>query len=104
MVSLALRAGIKGDVITKHLRGIRCPSPAIGQGGAVLSCPDAIGIVLENYLRWKKTGEEVTAPVPLKEGRSALDNMIGACPECGGVIEHEGGCLVCRLCGFSKCL
>ena len=104
MVSLALRAGIKGDVIIKHLRGIRCPSPAIGPGGAILSCPDAIGIVLENYLRWKNTGEEITAPVPLKEGRSALDNMIGACPECGGAIEHEGGCLVCRLCGFSKCL
>ena len=69
----------------------------------MLSCPDAIGIVLEHYLRWKKVGEEAEV-VPLKEGRSDLDNLIGACPECGGVIEHEGGCLVCRLCGFSKCL
>jgi ribonucleoside-diphosphate reductase alpha chain len=28
----------------------------------------------------------------------------GACPECGsGAFEHEGGCAVCRSCGFSKC-
>jgi ribonucleoside-diphosphate reductase alpha chain len=27
----------------------------------------------------------------------------GACPDCGGAIEHEGGCTVCRLCGYSKC-
>ena len=27
----------------------------------------------------------------------------GACPDCGGAIEHEGGCMVCRACGYSKC-
>jgi len=25
------------------------------------------------------------------------------CPECGAEIEHEGGCAVCRSCGYSKC-
>ncbi len=25
------------------------------------------------------------------------------CPECGAVIEHEGGCVICRGCGFSHC-
>ncbi|WP_041606740.1 vitamin B12-dependent ribonucleotide reductase [Halothermothrix orenii] len=25
------------------------------------------------------------------------------CPECGYKLEHEGGCTVCRNCGFSKC-
>ena len=25
------------------------------------------------------------------------------CPECGARIEHEGGCVICRNCGFSKC-
>ncbi|MFA4920199.1 MAG: hypothetical protein WC581_13260 [Thermodesulfovibrionales bacterium] len=24
-------------------------------------------------------------------------------PECGGAIEHEGGCAVCHNCGFTKC-
>jgi uncharacterized Zn finger protein (UPF0148 family) len=31
--------------------------------------------------------------------------MLGeTCPECGATLEHEGGCNVCRICGYSKCL
>lgn len=30
-------------------------------------------------------------------------NAIHHCPECGGSVEHEGGCVICRNCGFSKC-
>ncbi len=30
-------------------------------------------------------------------------DMMGTCPECGSVISHEEGCLVCHSCGFSKC-
>jgi ribonucleoside-diphosphate reductase alpha chain len=26
-----------------------------------------------------------------------------ACPECGGTINHESGCVVCTHCGYSKC-
>lgn len=25
------------------------------------------------------------------------------CPECGNPIQHEGGCVICRNCGYSKC-
>ena len=25
------------------------------------------------------------------------------CPECGARLEHEGGCVICRNCGYSKC-
>jgi NAD-dependent deacetylase len=25
------------------------------------------------------------------------------CTECGSVLEHEGGCVICRNCGYSKC-
>ncbi len=25
------------------------------------------------------------------------------CPECGGVVEFEGGCVTCKECGWSKC-
>jgi len=30
-------------------------------------------------------------------------DLISGCPECGEKLEHEGGCVVCRNCGFSKC-
>ena len=39
---------------------------------------------------------EVDPPAP------TLATM-GSCPDCGGTVEHEGGCLVCRSCGFSRC-
>ncbi len=32
---------------------------------------------------------------------SELDDSF--CPECDGVLEHEGGCVICRNCGYSKC-
>ena len=99
MVSMSLRAGVKAETIVKHLRGIRCHSPAWENGGAVLSCPDAIGIVLERYLK-ARNGEQPAATHAMPDHR---DNLVGACPDCGGVIEHEGGCMVCHLCGYSRC-
>jgi len=33
------------------------------------------------------------------------DEMLtmSVCPECSSGLEHEGGCVVCRNCGYSKC-
>jgi ribonucleoside-diphosphate reductase alpha chain len=100
LVSVALRAGVKPESIIKHLRGTRCPAPAWQEGGIVLSCPDAIGIALEKYLHDKNgTGEKFI----FKE--HSEQKMLGeTCPECGTTLEHEGGCNVCRVCGYSKCL
>ena len=50
LISVSMRAGVDTDAIIKHLRGIRCPSPAWAQGGKVLSCADAVGIALEHFL------------------------------------------------------
>jgi ribonucleoside-diphosphate reductase alpha chain len=100
MISVSLRAGVDPRAIIKHLRGIRCPSPAWTQGGKVLSCADAVGIAMEHYLEWLETGAESTSVSKDVEG---LDGLTGACPECGSALEHESGCAVCRACGFSKC-
>lgn len=100
MVSVSLRAGVDAQAILKHLRGIRCPSPAWAQGGKVLSCADALGIALEHYLEWAETGQSSAA---VSKNEDQLVNLSGACPECGSSLEHESGCAVCRACGFSKC-
>jgi ribonucleoside-diphosphate reductase alpha chain len=88
LISLALRSGVKIDAIIKQITGIRCPSPIWQNGHQVLSCPDAIAKVLANVA-------QVEAPAPTM--------TMASCPDCGGAIEHESGCLVCRSCGFSKC-
>ena len=31
------------------------------------------------------------------------DSISAPCPECGSQMEHEGGCVICRACGYSKC-
>jgi ribonucleoside-diphosphate reductase alpha chain len=88
LISLALRSGVKVEAILKQISGIRCPSPIWQNGRMVLSCPDAIAQVIKNYTHICTTD---------------MPAMMGACPDCGGALEHEGGCLVCRSCGFSKC-
>ncbi len=100
MISVSLRAGVDPDAILKHLRGIRCPSPSWAEGGKVLSCADAVGIVMEHAVQYMETGQAATA---ITRNTDALDNLSGACPECGGSLEHESGCSVCRSCGYSKC-
>ncbi len=45
-----------------------------------------------------------TAARPTASG-AAADAALekGICPDCGAAIEHEGGCVICRNCGFSRC-
>lgn len=100
MISVSLRAGVDPQAIIKHLRGIRCPSPAWAEGGKVLSCADAVGIAMEHFLEWAETGAASTA---VSKNSDGLVNLAGACPECGSALEHESGCAVCRACGYSKC-
>jgi ribonucleoside-diphosphate reductase alpha chain len=39
-----------------------------------------------------------------KEDEDAEKISQGICPECGEPLVHEGGCIVCKSCGWSKCL
>ncbi len=99
LISQALRSGMDVDVLVDQLRGIRCHS-TLRKGGdvKVLSCPDAIGRVLQKVARMQS---EDIAPLLTQEERAAGDGS--ECPECGEQLEHEGGCNICRSCGYSKC-
>jgi ribonucleoside-diphosphate reductase alpha chain len=99
LVSLALRAGVDPNAIVEQLRGIRCPSPIWHEGEMILSCADAIGRVLEKAL-----AEVQGAAARPQITFTGLDmGYCPQCPECGGIMESEGGCSVCKSCGFSKC-
>lgn len=88
LVSLALRSGVEPEAIIKQLKGINCSSPTWSKNERIASCADAIARALEQEL-----GKVVEVPKGLE----------GACPDCGGRLEFQEGCLVCVACGFSKC-
>jgi ribonucleoside-diphosphate reductase alpha chain len=100
LISLSLRAGLDPKAIVKQLHGVRCPNPGWEKGGMILSCSDAIAKAMERYLLEKKTPVGKKA-VKMSSGYG--DRSAGFCPDCGGSLDHEGGCAVCRECGFSKC-
>ncbi len=104
LISLALRSGVEVGQIVKQLRGIRCPHPMWQDGKQVLSCPDAIAQVLEEYVHNGLS----TAPNPGRAQAAAassspLRDRTDPCPECGGAMVQESGCATCVDCGFSRC-
>lgn len=98
LVSLAFRSNIDPLEIIKQLRGISCHQPAWCNGGKILSCSDAIAKAVEKYTAKPETGNGNGH----KESSTEV-MLIGACPECGGTVEHAEGCAVCHNCGFTRC-
>ena len=114
LISLALRSNIEPEEIVKQLKGISCHQPQWGNNGRILSCSDALAKSLEMYHAKKGNGNGHGKHVGASDGADAEEAVsiqkyyeepmiMGACPECGGTVEHEGGCAVCRNCGFTKC-
>jgi len=111
LVSLGLRSGIPWELIVKQLKGISCDRPWGFGKNKVLSCADAVGKAIELYQVEKKTPPPLSEP-PVKkispkgekETAGGSGRWIGACPQCGSsAIEYEGGCFVCRSCGYTEC-
>ncbi len=92
LVSLAWRTGIPADPVIKQLIGISCHKPFGFGENRILSCADAIAKAIKRHVYGELSEEDKHA-----------NGKIGACPECGGTVEHEGGCMVCHACGYSEC-
>lgn len=105
MVSLACRAGVSINDIQDQLNSTgACPSYAIRTAtkhdtskGAC--CPMAIGNALMDM--WKEVQEELGY---LEKPEKKKSQKFGErCPECGAILEHSGGCDICKECGYSHC-
>jgi ribonucleoside-diphosphate reductase alpha chain len=116
LVSLAFRSGVDVKVIIEQLRSIRCPSPSWEKGCRIFSCADAIARVIERRLVNDKVEPKVPVEAAVKEevfnqvskSEEQLEshitgNIVGVCPDCGGVVRHEEGCVKCSACGYTKC-
>lgn len=114
MASLVLRSGIQADEIVSQMRGISCHLPVGYGSGKVMSCADAMAQAMDWYIGLKRNTGTLSIlkekDVDLNLGYRKLDftmapNILkrGACPDCGGTIEHSDGCIVCRGCGYSEC-
>jgi ribonucleoside-diphosphate reductase alpha chain len=90
MISLALRSGLDVDDIIEQLLGIGGASPVYQNGGLIMSIPDAIAKVLKKHFGNGKRD---------RYAQSTYD----VCPDCGGRVQYDSGCVVCPSCGFSKC-
>ncbi len=93
MVSLAWRSGVQARQVIKQLLGISCHAQSGFGDNKILSCADAVAKAIQMHMKLSGTEIDIEEK-PFERG---------ACPECGGVVEHEGGCMVCRVCGYSEC-
>ena len=122
MISLACRGGVKIEDIADQLQSTgACPSYASRTAtkhdtskGAC--CPMAVGNALMEM--WKEMKERIEkgnsiialansdSQIPSSESRTSFNpeaNNGAKCPECGSDLIQEGGCVICKSCGWSKC-
>ncbi len=108
LISLALRSGVDPNSIINQLKGISGPNPTWEDGQLILSTPDAIGRALETFVNGDSPSQEKKSQFEIADETSAKVRQAKEygqhCSECDGSgIVNEGGCLVCKDCGWSKC-
>lgn len=122
MISLACRGGVKIEDIADQLQSTgACPSYASRTAtkhdtskGAC--CPMAVGnALMEMWKEMKERIEKGNSIIALANSNSQIpssdsipsfnpeaDNS-AKCPECGSELIQEGGCVICKSCGWSRC-
>lgn len=114
MISVAARGGIPIDVIIDQLDSTgSCPSYAVRRAihkdtSKGSCCPMAVGNALKDM--YEETQNDLAAKNYVS---SHFDNKLQKaleisdsefkCPECGEPLAFEGGCNICKNCGWSRC-
>lgn len=114
MISLAARGGIPIEAIIDQLDSCgTCPSYAVRRAikkdtSKGSCCPMAIGNALKEMHdeMMDELGVDMYEENIEKED-IIVDNVvvktIAKCPQCGEELIFEGGCNICKACGWSKC-
>ena len=101
-ISLLARNGVGIHEIVDQLNSCgTCPSYAVRRAtkkdtSPGSCCPVAIGNALIDM--WKEVNDET-----VRVDANADVVEVNTCPECGGALKHEMGCVTCTNCGYSKC-
>ena len=118
LVSLALRSGVPAEEIVDQLQGITC-HPVWDQGVMVRSVPDALAQVLRKHATpgaqemEESYGAQLGFSVNNGNGHANGHGKVEAkqpvpavgfsCPECGGPVAFQEGCVVCQACAWNQC-
>ena len=128
LISLALRSGIPVSEVIKQLKKVHsCPAyraRKIQKGDTSIgtSCPSAIGYAIEELcnkindrlfdgtdiddsLIWDDSDHDMMIESWYEDSKSEIEDLTTkpTCPECGEPLVFEGGCNICKACGWSKC-
>ena len=128
LISLCLRGGIDVSEVIKQLKKVHsCPAyrarkiqkrdTSIGT-----SCPSAIGYAIEELcnkindrlfdgtdiddsLTFDDSDHNMMIESWYEDSKSQIEDIPTkpTCPECGEPLIFEGGCNICKACGWSKC-
>ena len=116
MISLAARAGCNIESIVDQLDSCGvCPAYAVRRAtkrdtSKGSCCPMAVGNALldmwhemQNEIKDAKEEIYTKEAVLFTNNEPAITINIELCPECGAPLIHEGGCVSCKNCSWSKC-
>lgn len=111
MISIAARGGVSSDdIVDQLLSTVSCPSYAVRRATKKDTsvgdcCPSAVGRAIKEMSKEIKRliGENGGTPAHSIEEVNDHDDAVSRCPECGEELVFEGGCVVCKCCGYSKC-
>ena len=113
VVSIALQYGVPPEAIIHTLRGINGGLYGSYHKKFVASKGDLIALALEQSLKIHNGDRHPLKQAVARVVQKPLEVEVGvvqgqvhhgrACPECGGPVKVEDGCLTCEVCGWSKC-
>ena len=110
MISLAARSGCGIEAIVDQLKSCgSCPSYVVRthtkRDTSIGSCcPMAVGWALRDmYNEMQSQIKGLSADEVEAAAEKKPREVINPCPKCGAELEFQGGCNICKSCGWTKC-